>query len=116
MREVRGVGLLVGIELGPTDSGFFQRTFSSVVESVSEKVFGQWLAVRLLERGIVCQPASQHWNVLRIEPPLTISEAELERAVREIAELLRQYTGLSPLLKDVTARLTAQYRGGWSFR
>jgi putrescine aminotransferase len=116
VRDVRGAGLLVGIELGPTDSGFFQRAFSGVVESVSEKVFGQWLAVRLLERGIVCQPASQHWNVLRLEPPLTISEAELERAVSEIAQLLAQYTGLTPLLKDVTARLTEQYRGGWSFR
>jgi len=116
VREVRGVGLLVGIELGPTDSGFFQRAFSGVVESVSEKVFGQWLAVRLLERGILCQPASQHWNVLRIEPPLTITEAELVHAVSEIAQLLAQYTKLTPLLKDVTARLTEQYRGGWSFR
>jgi len=116
VRDVRGVGLLVGIELGPTDSGFFQRAFSGVVESVSEKVFGQWLAVRLLERGILCQPASQHWNVLRLEPPLTISEAELERAVGEIAQLLHQYTKLTPLLRDVTARLTEQYRGGWSFR
>ncbi len=116
VRDVRGVGLLVGIELGPTDSGFFQRAFSGVVESVSEKVFGQWLAVRLLERGIVCQPASQHWNVLRLEPPLTITEAELERAVTEIAQLLGQYTKLTPLLKDVTARITEQYRGGWSFR
>jgi putrescine aminotransferase len=116
VRDVRGVGLLVGVELGPTDSGFFQRAFSGVVESVSEKVFGQWLAVRLLERGILCQPASQHWNVLRVEPPLTISEAELEHAVGEIGQLLGQYTKLTPLLKDVTARLTEQYRGGWSFR
>jgi putrescine aminotransferase len=116
VREVRGAGLLVGIELGPTNSGFFQRAFAGVVEGVSEKVFGQWLAVRLLERGIVCQPASQHWNVLRLEPPLTISEAELEHAVAEIAQLLGQYTKLTPLLKDVTARLTEQYRGGWSFR
>ncbi|HYP78574.1 MAG TPA: aminotransferase class III-fold pyridoxal phosphate-dependent enzyme [Polyangiaceae bacterium] len=116
VREVRGLGLLVGIELGPTNSGFFQRAFSGVVESVSEKVFGQWLAVRLLERGIVCQPASQHWNVLRLEPPLTISETELSHAVSEIAQLLGEYTKLTPLLKDVTARLTEQYRGGWSFR
>jgi putrescine aminotransferase len=116
VRDVRGVGLLVGIELGPTDSGFFQRAFSGVVQSVSEKVFGQWLAVRLLERGILCQPASQHWNVLRLEPPLTITEAELERAVGEIAQLLGQYTKLTPLLKDVTMRLTEQYRGGWAFR
>ena len=64
----------------------------------------------------MCQPASQHWNVLRLEPPLTISEPELKRAVTEIAQLLGQYTQLGPLLKDVTVRLSEQYRGGWSFR
>ncbi|HXK17357.1 MAG TPA: aspartate aminotransferase family protein [Polyangiaceae bacterium] len=116
VREVRGAGLLVGIELGPTDSGLFQRVFSGVVESVSEKIFGQWLSVRLLERGIVCQPASQHWNVLRLEPPLTVSLAELDRTVSEISNLLAHYTKLGPLLKDVAGRLQEQFRGGWSFR
>lgn len=116
VREVRGAGLLVGIELGPTSSGIFQRVFSGVVESVSEKVFGQWLSVRLLERGIVCQPASQHWNVLRIEPPLIVTREELDRTVSEIVELLSEYQKLGPLLKDVASRLTQQYRGGWSFR
>ncbi|MFZ5892512.1 MAG: aspartate aminotransferase family protein [Myxococcota bacterium] len=116
VREVRGAGLLIGIELGPTDSTLGQRVFGQLFESVSEKVFGQWLAVRLLERGIVCQPASQHWNVLRLEPPLTVSNAEIDRTVLEIRNLLSEYTALLPLMKDVAQRLGEQYRGGWSFR
>lgn len=116
VKQIRGNGLLVGIELGPTDSGLFQRLFSGVVESVAERVFGQWLAVRLLERGIVCQPASQHWNVLRLEPALIVTEEELTRTVHEIASLLSQYKKLGPLLKDVAVRLHEQYRGNWAFR
>src|SRR5262249_46271589 len=116
VRDVRGRGLLIGIELGPTDHGLFQRLFSGLVESISEKVFGQWLAVRLLERGIVCQPASQQWNVLRLEPPLCVSETEIERTVAEIRSVLFEYTELLPLVKDVAARIGSQYREGWGFR
>jgi putrescine aminotransferase len=116
VRDVRGQGLLIGIELGPTDSGLFQRLFAGLVESISEKVFGQWLALRLLERGIVCQPASQHWNVQRLEPALIVSDAEIDRTLDEIEKLLFEYTELVPLMKDVAARIGEQYREGWRFR
>jgi 4-aminobutyrate aminotransferase-like enzyme len=116
VRDVRGQGLLIGIELGPTDSGLFQRLFAGLVESISEKVFGQLLALRLLERGIVCQPASQHWNVLRLEPALIVSDAEIDRTLDEIEKLLFEYTELVPLMKDVAARIGEQYREGWRFR
>lgn len=116
VRDVRGAGLLIGVELGPTESGLAQKLFSPVFSGVSEKVFGQWLALRLLERGIVCQPASQHWNVLRLEPPLVVSDGEIDRTVNEIASVLGEYESLTPLLKDVAQRLGEQYRAGWSFR
>ncbi|MGC4095258.1 MAG: aminotransferase class III-fold pyridoxal phosphate-dependent enzyme [Polyangiaceae bacterium] len=116
VRDVRGAGLLVGIELGPTDSNLAQRLFAPLFETASEKVVGQWLALRLLERGIVCQPASQRWNVLRLEPPLSVTTPEVERTVNEICALLAEYQGLAPLAKDVTQRLGEQYRGGFAFR
>ncbi|HET9934445.1 MAG TPA: aminotransferase class III-fold pyridoxal phosphate-dependent enzyme, partial [Polyangiaceae bacterium] len=116
VRDVRGAGLLVGIELGPTQSTLSQRVLPAMYESISQKVFGQWLALRLLERGIVCQPASQHWNVLRLEPPLTVTDEQLGRTVTEISALLAEYTSLGPLMKDVAQRLGEQYRGGWAFR
>ncbi|HZU96496.1 MAG TPA: aspartate aminotransferase family protein [Planctomycetota bacterium] len=115
VRDIRGRGLLVGIELGPTDKGFMNRLAPSVVRSVSRNVFGQWAAVKLLERDIICQPASQHWNVLKIEPPLTIAPAEVEKAVATIGETLDEYQGVTALMNDVVQRLGKQFLAGWAF-
>jgi putrescine aminotransferase len=116
VRDVRGRGLLLGLELGPTDANAFQRLAPALFGKISTTVFGQWLALRLLERGIVCQPASQQWNVLRLEPPLTIERAAIDTTVEAIAGILREYRELAPLMKDVARRLHEQYKEGWAFR
>lgn len=115
VREVRGRGLLVGIELGATDAGWTNRLAPFLVDLVSRKVFGQWLALRLLEEGILCQPASQHWNVLKLEPPLTVQAADIDLAVAAVGKVLDEYRGLAPLLKDVTGRVGRQFMAGWKF-
>jgi putrescine aminotransferase len=115
VRDIRGRGLLVGIELGPTEAGWVNKVAPSLVGAVSQNVFGQWAALKLLERGLVCQPASQAWHVLRLEPPLTVREAEVSAAVGLVAEVLGEYRGLSPLLKDVAKRLGGQWQKGWAF-
>lgn len=116
VRGVRGRGLLVGLELGPTEKGgWLSRLLPGVVESVARRVFGQWLALRLLERGVVCQPASQQWNVLKITPPLTVSSEEIAEVTGAIVEILAEYRDLKPLIVDVGARLGKQLRAGWTF-
>jgi putrescine aminotransferase len=116
VKAVRGRGLLVGLELGATrTSGLLGRLLPGVVEGLSRRVFGQWLALRLLERGIVAQPASQQWNVLKLEPPLTVTEQEIDRVVDTIVELLAEYTDIKSLVADVGQRLGTQALSGWSF-
>ncbi len=115
MREVRGRGLFVGIELGATDSGWMNRHARPLVKKISKSVFGQWAALKMLEKGIICQPASHNWNVLRLEPPLTVKEAEVHQVVDSVAEVLGEYQGVAPLLKDVTGRLGKQFAKGWAF-
>lgn len=115
VREVRGRGLLIGIELGPTDSGWWNRACPLLVEMLSKKVFGQWIALRLLERGILCQPAAHQWNVLKLEPPLTINAEHQEQILTSVTEVLEEYRGVTPLLKDVTQRLGRQFLAGWTF-
>jgi putrescine aminotransferase len=115
VREVRGQGLLVGIELGATERGLLNRLAPWVVESLSKRVIGQWLAVRLVERGIICQPASQQWNVLRFEPPLTVQPGEVTSVVETVAEVFAEYERLGPLVSDVSRRLGRQFAAGWSF-
>ena len=65
IREVRGRGLIWGIEL---------------TEPVAP------LVARALELGLLTVPAGP--DVLRLLPPLVVSEAEIERAVSVLEEVL----------------------------
>jgi putrescine aminotransferase len=98
VKDIRGRGLLVGIEIGPTDSGWLKRL-------ASRKVFGHWVSLKLLERGIVCQPAALRWDVLKVEPPLTIREAEIGFFVDTIGDIFDEYRELPALIGDVGKRL-----------
>lgn len=117
VREVRGSGLLIGIELGPspTADGWLNQVLPGLVRTVARGVFGQWLALCLLERGIICQPASQRWEVLKLTPPLIISEAEVDRIIHELATLLDEYRDLPSIVKDAGRRLGRQVLRDFQF-
>lgn len=67
IREVRGLGLMIGVEL--------KRRVTPVLKD-------------LMGRGVWAIPAGE--NVLRLLPPLTIHEADLERGMAEVKEVLRR--------------------------
>ena len=115
IKDIRGVGLMVAIELGPTGHGLLQKIFPGAVETMSKQVLGQWLSVRLLERGFVTQPASQQWNVVKLTPPLNVSREHVDALVAAIGEIMDEYTSLAPLCADVSRRLGSQLMNGWSF-
>ncbi len=115
VRDVRGRGLFIAIELGPTDAGWMNRLAPSLVSAVSKAMFGQWAAVKLLERGVICQPATQHWDVLKIVPPLTFTQEHADLLVNAVFDVLSEYQGVAPLIKDVTGRVGRQFLTGWSF-
>ena len=104
--DIRGRGLLVAIELGPTPQGWLNKLAPGLVSIAAEKVAGQWIALRLLEAGFICQPAAHAWNVLKIEPPLTISAAQIAQCVDVIASIFDEYRALPKLLAHATARIS----------
>jgi predicted acetylornithine/succinylornithine family transaminase/N-acetyl-ornithine/N-acetyl-lysine deacetylase len=65
MREVRGLGLMIGIELRERVQPYLEM---------------------LLERGVIALPAGP--NVLRLLPPLVITESQLDRALDVIEQVL----------------------------
>lgn len=73
VREVRGLGLLVGLEL---------------------KSRSQPVIAALLDHGVLALPAGP--NVLRLLPPLIIEQADLERVVAAIATVLRSPQPVAP--------------------
>ncbi|ANX13421.1 acetylornithine aminotransferase [Fictibacillus arsenicus] len=72
VKEVRGKGLLIGIEC--------ERPAGSLIE---------WLE----EHGLLTVPAGE--NVIRLLPPLTVSDEELETAAAIINQLFKQYHTVS---------------------
>jgi 4-aminobutyrate aminotransferase-like enzyme len=73
--DVRGMGLLVGVELRLPNGA-----------PASEVALSALTAV--LHRGFILLPEGEHGNVLSFTPPLTISKGQLRAAVDALSEVL----------------------------
>jgi acetylornithine/succinyldiaminopimelate/putrescine aminotransferase len=102
VREVRGLGLMWAIELGPP-SGRAARRLWNAIERRQPGLFAQLVTVPLFrDHRILTQVAGHHMNVIKALPPLIISEEDLERfasALRDVLtaaeeRLLRSYASL----------------------
>jgi putrescine aminotransferase len=65
VRAVRGLGLLVGVEL--TNEGY-----------------GGWIIPEMLKHGVTAAWTLNAQRVIRLEPPLIVSEAEVDRALEAL--------------------------------
>jgi ornithine--oxo-acid transaminase len=79
VRDVRGLGLMWAIELGPPPRGH-GRSLWSAVERKQPGLFAQLITVPLFhEHRIFCQVAGHRMNVVKALPALVIDEAEIRR-------------------------------------
>jgi putrescine aminotransferase len=115
VREVRGRGLFIAVELGPEHADWRERLRPALLARASSTIFGQWAALKLLERGVICQPATHRWNVLKLMPPLTLSREHTQTLVDAVVGVLGEYRGVSRLMRDMSERLGRQFLAGWSF-
>jgi ornithine--oxo-acid transaminase len=102
VREVRGLGLIWAIELGPP-AGKAARRLWDMIERRQPGLFSQLVTVPLFrDHRILTQVAGHHMNVVKALPPLVIEEEDLRRfagALEEVLEaaedrLFRSYASL----------------------
>lgn len=74
VRQVRGRGMMIGIEL--TEVG--EREFSG----------GAGASIRLLEQGLLLLPAGDRGEVLELTPPLVITREQMDHATAVLTALL----------------------------
>jgi len=90
VREVRGLGLMWGIELAPP-SGRAARRVWEAIERRQPGLFAQLITVPLFhEHRILTQVAGHHMNVIKALPPLTIAEADLRRFAAALETVLEE--------------------------
>jgi putrescine aminotransferase len=104
--DVRGRGLLWGVDI------------SGLGQGLAGALAAQWIVVGLLERGYVTQVCTLAPTVVRVEPPLIVTEAQLVGLADALAETLREHaSGRLQTVAGVATRL-AQHavRGGTDAR
>src|SRR5262249_45985282 len=87
--EVRGQGLMVGVEFAPATRGLATVVTGGVANRLSRRFLAGLVVKRLITRHrIVTAIALNNHNVLRLEPPLAVEQSHLDRVVESLAETL----------------------------
>jgi ornithine--oxo-acid transaminase len=88
VREVRGLGLIWAIELGPP-AGRAARRLWDAIERRQPGLFAQLVTVPLFrDHRILTQVAGHHMNVVKALPPLVTPEDELRRFASALEQVL----------------------------
>jgi ornithine--oxo-acid transaminase len=105
VHEVRGRGLMIGIEFSRPRSMRLRAQWT-LLESMRTGLFTQMVIVPLFrDHGILSQVAGDHQNVLKILPPLITSEAQADEFVDAIDDVLGELERSLGLLWGVGSSL-----------
>jgi len=86
--DVRGTGLMIGIEFGRPDT-LRGRAMWSTLNTARKGLFAQLVVVPLFTRHrILTQVAGDHMAVVKLLPPLTIGSAEVEEFLTAFADVM----------------------------
>ncbi len=101
LREVRGLGLMIGLEFGPPSTPKLRRRWQAF-ERIRPALFSQAVVVPLFHRHrILTQVAADNMNVIKLLPPLIAGEAEVDAFVAALDEVLESASHGSGLLFDL---------------
>ena len=85
--EVRGRGLLIGLEFAKPQ-GLMNRLTKGAVSKFSEEYLGAMVAGELLNRHhIITAYTLNNPNVIRLEPPLVVTQDEIDQVISALDEI-----------------------------
>jgi ornithine--oxo-acid transaminase len=98
MAEVRGRGLMVGIEFG-APRGLRHRTTWQLLRAARRGLFAQLVVAPLFHRHrILTQVAGDHIDVIKLLPPLLVGEEELRWFLTAFDDVMRDVHGSNRLV------------------
>ncbi|WP_405746389.1 aspartate aminotransferase family protein [Streptomyces sp. NBC_01525] len=108
LHEVRGRGLMIGIEFGrPKSLGLRGRW--TMLQAARKGLFAQMVVVPLLQRHrILTQVSGDHLEVIKLLPPLIIGEREVDRFVTAFTAVMDEAHAGSGLMWDFGRTLVKQ--------
>lgn len=94
LREVRGKGLMIGLEFDKPYSKMLNLLTKGMVENLSSEYYASLVAGKLLERyNIITAYTLNNPNVIRIEPPLVVSMEQIDKLLEALEGIFSQSRG-----------------------
>ncbi|MEU8523004.1 aspartate aminotransferase family protein [Streptomyces sp. NBC_01216] len=108
LHEVRGRGLMIGIEFGrPSSLGLRSRW--TMLQAARKGLFAQMVVVPLLQRHrILTQVSGDHLEVIKLIPPLVLDDADVDRFVTAFTAVMEDAHGGGGLMWDFGKTLVKQ--------
>jgi putrescine aminotransferase len=94
LKDVRGRGLLIGLEFNQPKNSLSNRLSFGLVEKLSDEFLGSMVAGELLNKhGIITAYTLNNPNVIRLEPPLIVTYNQLDTVINALEEILKAHKG-----------------------
>jgi putrescine aminotransferase len=94
IREVRGRGLLIGIEFEKPARGVVDKMTGGVINKLSEEYVGAIAAGELLNRHrVITAFTLNNPYVIRMEPPLTVTRGQIDAVLEKIDDVFTRNHG-----------------------
>ena len=88
VKDVRGAGLLVGVEFGEPKSLFLRNAWS-MMHRINPGLFAQAFTIPLLEKhAVLTQVAGHNEDVLKVAPAFVVTREDIDYFVRALDEVL----------------------------
>ena len=108
LAEVRGRGLMIGFEFGKPHSLKLKAGWNTL-QAARKGLFAQMVVVPLFQRHrILTQVSGDHIDVIKLLPPLTIGEVEVERFLAAFDDVMRDAHKGTGLMWDFGRTLVTQ--------
>jgi ornithine--oxo-acid transaminase len=97
VKEVRGKGMMIAIEFGPPQ-GLRLKAAYALMDQASKGLFCQLILIPLLQhQRILAQVAGHELPVIKLMPPLVVSETDLDWIENGFAEVIRDSQSLGSM-------------------
>ena len=89
IKDVRGQGLLIGVEFIKPEGGMLNALTGGMMSKLSEEYLGALVAGELQNKyGVITAYTLNNPNVIRLEPPLTIAKEDVDHVLQALEEIL----------------------------
>jgi ornithine--oxo-acid transaminase len=84
---VRGIGQITGLEFRTPSSVTLRVAFEAFAR-IHPGMFGQIVVMRLFQQGVLAQICGNNFMVLKLAPPLAVSDEQIDRVVEAVREVV----------------------------